>query len=492
MNNRKGNFRRIALIIVSFLPGLLILALPFYRPDKLPVLFLFLGRFHPLVLHFPIVLILLALLAEIARRFHVLKASDNVVKVILVAAAVSTLASVGAGFFLFASGDYSGALMEQHFWAGAITGAAIFTTVALFFLYRSTSRFYAVYLGSLLVSNAAVGYASHLGGSITHGPDYLSEYIPALMSDLETDDVKPESEMLVYEDMLAPIFEAKCLSCHNTSKAKGDLLMTSYQNILKGGESDLPIITSGLPEKSELYHRIVLPEDHEDHMPPEGKTPLHADEIALLKFWITSGAKETQRVEEVRGNKEVQPVVESLLKELARYRRKSGLANMKVKELQRELDEVAGQLSITVHRDSAEEGNFFSIAMKFPPTHFTNEHFRALSPYYEVFSKASLVSSAMDDDGLYYIGQMTNLKKLYLQKTGLDGSGLIYLQNLPNLEVLNLSFTKTDDKAALDLLKIPNLREVYLYRTNTSKEVIEALRKNKPGLKILLEEGPYF
>jgi Leucine-rich repeat (LRR) protein len=87
---------------------------------------------------------------------------------------------------------------------------------------------------------------------------------------------------------------------------------------------------------------------------------------------------------------------------------------------------------------------------------------------------------------------MVNLEKLFLQKTRIDGSGIIYLQNLTKLKVLNLSFTKFDDKAAIDLLKIPSLQEVYLYRTQTSRQVAEALQKNRAGLKIYFQEGPYF
>jgi len=165
---------------------------------------------------------------------------------------------------------------------------------------------------------------------------------------------------------------------------------------------------------------------------------------------------------------------------------------MKIASLQDELEEVANKLSISIELDSLSDENYFTLAMKFPPAPFSNDQFRELMPYFHVFSKVSLTSSGIDDDGLYYIGQMINLKQLYLQKTNLDGSGLIYLQNLPNLETLNLSFTKVDDKAAIDLLKIPNLRAVYLYRTNTSKEVVDALGKNRAGLKILMEEGPYF
>jgi hypothetical protein len=40
-------------------------------------------------------------------------------------------------------------------------------------------------------------------------------------------------------------------------------------------------------------------------MPPEGKTPLTANEISLLKFWIESGAKEKQKVENAYANKKI-------------------------------------------------------------------------------------------------------------------------------------------------------------------------------------------
>ena len=492
MSNSILKFRRPALVIILFVTGILFLALPFFRPVEVPFFFLFIGRLHPLILHFPIVLIILALLFEVASRFYRLKIGDNTVMVILIAAALSALVAIAAGFFLFASGDYSGQLMERHFWAGAITGAAIFMTTGLFFIYRSTARFYYLYFGGLLISNAAVGFASHLGGSITHGQDYLTEHWQFIMHEFITDHLKPESEMLVYEDMISPIFEAKCLSCHNDQKAKGGLLMTSYPNLLKGGESDNPSIAAGLPEESELFKRVILPESHKDHMPPEGKTPLSDSEIALLKFWIASGATEGIRVVEARKVDSIKPVVEGLLPELAKYRRKATIENMKLKALQTELHTVANRLDISIRIDSLSDENYFAIAMKFPPAPFTNDQFRELSPYFEVFSKVSLISSGIDDDGLYYIGQMVNVRELYLQKTGLDGSGIVYLQNLPNLEILNLSFTKVDDNAAIDLLKLPSLREVYLYRTQTSTQVIEALRKNKPTVKFLLEEGPYF
>jgi hypothetical protein len=257
------------------------------------------------------------------------------------------------------------------------------------------------------------------------------------------------------------------------------------------GESGKPSISPGVPEESELLTRINLPDDHKDHMPPAGKTPLNPDEEALLTYWITTGAEEFQEVQPLR-TADIGPVVERLLPALARYRRSARLTDIKDKVLHQELSELADKLFVIIERDSMSDDNLFAMAMKFPPAPFGNDQFILLKPYYEVFSKLSLTSSGIDDEGLYYVGKMTNLKSLFLQKTKLDGSGLVYLQGLSQLEVLNLSFTNVDDMALIDLLEIPNLREVYLYRTNTTKAVIDAIGRNRPHLKLLVEEGPYF
>ena len=478
-------------IIVSFVLAILLLILPGYRPEDTPLFLLLLGRFHPLILHFPIVLILLALVFEIARRRQWVKQTDRIILVVLIAAALLTLVSVLAGFFLYASGEYSGQLMDQHFLAGAITGTAIFLTLGFFGLYRRNPRYYLFYFAFLVISNVAVAWTGHLGGSITHGADYLTEYLPFLMVSTPTEEVRSPEEMLVYADMVSPIFEAKCLSCHNTARTKGGLLMNSMAGLLKGGDSGNPGLTSGDPEQSELYKRVVLPHDHDDHMPPQGKTPLTENEITLLKYWIQTGASEELKVIEATADGESGEAVTSLLPELSRYQRKAAIAKLKTKALEKELEVLSSRLAVNIRKDSTADEDHYILAMKFPPAPFTNDQFRELAPYSDVFSRASLVASGIDDAGLYYISHMVNLRELYLQKTRLDGSGLIHLQSLPNLEVLNLAFTKVDDKAALDLLNFPSLKTVYLFGTLATPEVVEALRKYKPGLNILMEEGPY-
>jgi uncharacterized membrane protein len=487
-----SRYKRTALAVTLFLPAVLLLALPFYKPGDVPYALLMIGRFHPVILHFPIVLIILAFILELLRRIKVLKTPDFVVTIILIAAAVSTIVAIASGFLLYASGDYSGALMQQHLWIGVITGVCILATVAFYFIYHGNTKLYPLYAAGLLISNGAVAYTSHLGGSITHGEDYLTEYLPMIGSKGDTVRIKAEQDMLVYEDMIVPVFEAKCLGCHNESRMKGEFSMTSFETILKGGESGHPGIVAGMADSSELYKRLILPEDDDDRMPPKGKTPLTQPETDLLKYWIQKGADMNLHVVDLRKDSVTNGMVTHILPELKRYRRRQLIAHAKNEQLQHSLDTVARQLNISIRKDTAAAENFYTVSMKFPPARLTNEQLRELAPFGEVFSKMSLVSSGIEDDGLYHIGQMLNLKELYLQKTNLNGSGLIHLKNLKQLEVLNLSYTKIDDKAVLELLNIPDLREVYLFQTKASPDVIKALQEYRPSLRILMEEGPYF
>ncbi|MEP4076583.1 PSD1 and planctomycete cytochrome C domain-containing protein [Haloferula sp.] len=84
------------------------------------------------------------------------------------------------------------------------------------------------------------------------------------------------------------VMETHCLSCHHPDKAKGELLLTTRDHLIEGGDSG-PAIEVGKPDKSLLIERIILEEDHDDIMPPKG-SPLSQQEISTLKSWITAGA----------------------------------------------------------------------------------------------------------------------------------------------------------------------------------------------------------
>ena len=84
------------------------------------------------------------------------------------------------------------------------------------------------------------------------------------------------------------ILETKCLACHCPEKTKGDLLLTTRDEFLKGGESGAAIDLDQ-PAKSELLLRVKLDEDDDEIMPPKGK-PLAPAEIAAIETWLAAGA----------------------------------------------------------------------------------------------------------------------------------------------------------------------------------------------------------
>ncbi|MEM7146440.1 MAG: DUF1549 domain-containing protein [Verrucomicrobiota bacterium] len=85
-----------------------------------------------------------------------------------------------------------------------------------------------------------------------------------------------------------PIFETRCVKCHNEEKTKGELRMDKKQLFLKGGDSG-PALVAGNPDESLLVDRITLPHDDIDVMPPD-EPFLEKNEIEILSQWVAAGA----------------------------------------------------------------------------------------------------------------------------------------------------------------------------------------------------------
>ena len=68
------------------------------------------------------------------------------------------------------------------------------------------------------------------------------------------------------------------------------VLMTTPEGLQAGGENGA-VFVPGKPEESPMLQRCLLPEDHDDHMPPEGKPQPTAAELEALRAWIAAGAK---------------------------------------------------------------------------------------------------------------------------------------------------------------------------------------------------------
>ncbi|MDA9764672.1 DUF1549 domain-containing protein, partial [Opitutales bacterium] len=86
-----------------------------------------------------------------------------------------------------------------------------------------------------------------------------------------------------------PLLKQKCFSCHNDEDLKGDLVMTSLEDMLLGGESSDEVLIPGDGENSLMYISTTWTlEDYE--MPPKEADKLSEEQTWLIRDWITAGS----------------------------------------------------------------------------------------------------------------------------------------------------------------------------------------------------------
>ena len=195
----------------------------------------FFGRLHPLVLHLPIGFLALAFVMELASRKEKYTALTPAVGFAIQLGMWSAIFASASGYVLSWEGGYDEMLLNRHQWLGIAT--AVISVIVYFFHKRKTSKagkkFYLPIFGSLML---ALGITGHLGGSLTHGSDFLTEPFLGGNKNEPVEIVNMDSAM-VFQSLVHPIFKQKCTGCHNESKLKGELLMSSIEGLQKGGKS---------------------------------------------------------------------------------------------------------------------------------------------------------------------------------------------------------------------------------------------------------------
>src|SRR5437667_11277871 len=91
----------------------------------------FLLRFHPLVVHLPIALVLLVAALECAGFFRNGKQLQASASFVLTLAAVTALIAVFLGWLLARNGGYEGRLVTRHMWGGDSLASALIVYCAV-------------------------------------------------------------------------------------------------------------------------------------------------------------------------------------------------------------------------------------------------------------------------------------------------------------------------------------------------------------------------
>src|SRR5690554_5807813 len=273
----------------------------------------FLGRFHVVVLHVPLGIIVALVGLEWAARKDRYRDLAAASPYLWGAAAVSAIATVVLGFMHFAEGGFDGPSATQHRLFGTVL-AVLTTLVAALRVSKLAPSYAPLFFPASVVLLLLSAVTGHYGGNLTHGSSFLVEYAPQPLRSLAV--VAPRrpkftnvAEADALPDVVGPMLDLRCSSCHNRDKRQGKLDITPYDAVMRGGETGGTVV-AGRPESSELYYRITLPPSDDAYMPAEGKTPLTDEQVRIIQWWIAAGAPQGTTMSEL----EVPPEVERLIR----------------------------------------------------------------------------------------------------------------------------------------------------------------------------------
>jgi hypothetical protein len=410
----------------------------------------FLGRFHPLVVHLPVGLILLVPLLELAGRSR--PALREAAGFVLSLSVVACLAAVALGYLLaYGSGETS-AVVTRHMWGGiGLTIAVMLCSVARpSWTARSQLP---IYPGLLIAALGLLAWTAHQGGSLTHGGNYLTEFLPTPLKHLSLPEVAsveaavpPDS---FYSQQIHPLLDAKCVACHSESKVKGGLRLDSYHSLMRGGKEGAVIIP-GQPDKSILLKRVTLPPSHKLFMPAEGKPPLSPEQIAMIRAWITQGASpsDTTVAGVVVRQQEAPPAP------VGDYSR----LTLEIMQTAK-----AAGVKITPVSQNPADGLILDAIDASP--NFNDAQLAQFVKFAPYIVEIELGRTSITDASFETLRKFPNLRALHLEDTAVTGDGLQKLTPLSQLVYLNLSGTKVTQAAIAPLNTMKQLHDLYLYNT---------------------------
>lgn len=457
----------------------------------IPDFVLFFGRFHPLVVHLPIGFLLMAVIIALLSRREKFKALSPALDFILLLGAVSAALASVLGYMLSWGGNYNSDSLFWHQWMG------ILLTLISFLIYwlrkstwdkiprlMKTNSHFAFF--ALLV---LIAFTGHLGGNLTHGSEYLLQYAPDPLRVMAGMDPKPVPRPPVtvldsadiFLDVVHPLIQSKCQSCHNGDKMKGELLLTGYAEMLEGGENG-PSVVPGDLENSLLYQRITLPPTHDDYMPAEGKEGFNDDQIALIQWWIENDAPPSM----VLAGMEMESNM------VSKFERVLGISTADDRLPDKEIAaadsvalELAGKEGFVIKKIIA-GSNFLELKLPYNGQNLLDMDIQSLVPLKDHIVWMDLSGGELKDLHLEIVGQFKNISRLNLANNQISDLGLAFLRGLDELSYLNLYGTSVSDGGVETLKALKKLRSVYLWQTQITDSGIASLQSERPDIAVTL------
>ena len=287
---------------------------------------------------------------------------------------------------------------------------------------------------------------------------------------------QPASILASYEEHIAPMFAARCNKCHGERKSKGDLRMDSVEAILAGGDGgEIIVFGMGIDhpegsvviEESEIFQRLILPLDDDDHMPPESKTQLTESEIEFIRLWLEAGAPFEEPFELGAGKQLPPPTV----KDPPKPGKQTPKPEQETSSIGTQGDSVVpaeptapapaeallALEAALIHVQPVQPGaRTLWIDFAAPAATIDDAQVKALlEPLQAHVGELSVARTKITDASMSRIAAMPALTRLDLRNTAITDAGLAELRNHQQLSRLVLSQTLVTDEAATTLGSLP-------------------------------------
>lgn len=444
----------------------------------------FVGRIHPVLVHFPIALLLAAALFEILHALFRRRSQDSAThrispagRACLVLGVLAAAAAAWSGWTREDLEPITGSvapLIPIHRWLGIAALCAASVALVLAIPARTHLRFARAYRVVLVLAAATVGVAGHYGGSITWGPGYLTEgfFIEDSPSEAETSrstepTLVPVVSTVDFARDIEPILSGYCYDCHGPRRQKGKLRL-DRRSIVLAREDIIP----GDPDGSELLRRVMLDPEDDDFM-PEDDDPLSADQIALLRTWIAEGASWGDAPEPVET---VTPEPQATAPPIAP-------AQPALTADQQAAIRALGSLGATITPIELGSADL-DAHLELLGDRFRDEHALHLLALGNSLVWLNLARTGVTDETVVRLAQLPNLERLHLENTAVTDAGVAALVTLPRLRYLNLHTSRVTDAALDSISAMPALEQVYLWGSGVTVEGVARLRAARPGLRV--------
>src|SRR6185437_5940641 len=469
----------------------------------------FLGRFHVLAVHLPITLILVVALLEWLTRGGRRPELKPALGLMWAATAITAIGTVILGFMHFSEGGFTGSTAQAHRALG--TTIAVVSIIGWVMFSRATVEQQKARSAVVVLLVALVVVTGHFGGELTHGQGYLTQYAPSFLGGPSSGGSHATTLAAAdpYKDYVGPVLKDRCSECHNGSKQKGGLDMSTYASLMKGG-GDGPVIVKGNAKSSDLIRRVTLRQTDDDFM-PKGHDPLTADQIAVLTWWVNAGAKTDVKVADLNPPQNIQTIIQNQLSPApasgatGEVAQQSSPTNSKAIEAaaqkiahEAELAEsqpaksadpkmIAHLVAVGFMARQVSAGDTqLIVSPALPGAGFSPSDIQTLvSDTNDQVVDLNLADSGLSDSDIAPLANLKALTHLRLDDNKLTDKSLDVLSSLPKLVEVNLYNNHGITDAGIQkLASMKALRRVYLFQTAVTKAGLAKLHQARPDLEI--------